>query len=317
MGPVNLRFGAFVEAFVANTMSVAIMAVAAKVSRIDPINVHFVYGLKKQHKPFELYKFIAIKSAILANWPCKVYFWYYFEPIGRYWELIKKNLVLVRVVPPSSIYGRPVSHYAHQADIIRLLVLIRYGGIYLDIDTISFRPMRGLLGEGVVLARQDSHGLCNATIVAKQNAPFLRRWLATYRTFNATGYNGDKTWDYHSVRVPFMLAKRYPKEVTILPSSAFFYFSFSQIGHEFLRGNDRLIYEDLIKKAYSVHLWETKTARLLPNNLHDILLRPTTLYRLVCKIILSSSIGTASEGTLLPTYPNLTKEYAEIHYILL
>ena len=106
---------------------------------VIPNILHFVYGFKKQTEDFELYKYLSIKSAIDINKPTKVYFHYKYEPIGKYWEKIKPYLTLEYVEPPSEIYGNDLLHYAHQADVIRLQKLQKYGGIYLDIDTICLK----------------------------------------------------------------------------------------------------------------------------------------------------------------------------------
>ena len=103
-----------------------------------PNIIHFVFGLKEQKEEFELYRYIAIKSAYEVNKPDKIYFHYYYEPFGYYWDKIKALLTLNKVELPNEIYGNQIYHYAHKADIIRLQKLIEYGGIYLDIDTICF-----------------------------------------------------------------------------------------------------------------------------------------------------------------------------------
>ena len=91
-----------------------------KLSKIDKINnykipniIHFVYGFKKQDKEFDLYKYLSIKSAIDVNNPDKVYFHYKNEPYGKYWDKIKKYLILEYVQAPVEIYGNELLHYAH------------------------------------------------------------------------------------------------------------------------------------------------------------------------------------------------------------
>ena len=46
-----------------------------------PNVIHFVYGFKRQTEPFELFKYIAIQSAIQVNHPDRVCFHYYYEPL--------------------------------------------------------------------------------------------------------------------------------------------------------------------------------------------------------------------------------------------
>jgi hypothetical protein len=49
-----------------------------------PNIIHFIFGLKEQIEEFELYRYIAIKSAYEVNKPDKIFFYYYYEPYG-YW----------------------------------------------------------------------------------------------------------------------------------------------------------------------------------------------------------------------------------------
>lgn len=70
---------------------------------------------------------------------------------------------------------------SHLADALRLDVLYREEGIYLDMDVISLRSFEGLMHSerDVILGHEggDRHGLCNAVILARRNdrelPPFL------------------------------------------------------------------------------------------------------------------------------------------------
>ncbi|KZO94523.1 glycosyltransferase family 32 protein [Calocera viscosa TUFC12733] len=96
---------------------------------------------------------------------------------------------------------------------------------YTDIDTFVLRT--GLMTEDVVPgmeASPDSRrtalepgGLCNAVIVARKDAPFLNRWLATYESFDSS------VWAGHSVAKPWELALLYPRELTVLGTRAMFW----------------------------------------------------------------------------------------------
>lgn len=55
-------------------------------------------------------------------------------PTGPWWDLIRPHLTLIKTQVPDSIYGRPLKHFAHKADVLRLLAMKYSGGIYLDID---------------------------------------------------------------------------------------------------------------------------------------------------------------------------------------
>ena len=67
-------------------------------------------------------------------------------------------LQLRRVEVPLHIHGRPLRHHAHQADVLRLQILLEQGGIYLDMDTIVVRPLlpAHLQSTAAMLGIQDS-----------------------------------------------------------------------------------------------------------------------------------------------------------------
>ena len=118
-----------------------------------PNNIHIIYGLaenfgwdeyehfvrevgKNMKRPaadsFNIMRYLAIKSAYEVNKPDNIFFYYCYEPHGEWWERAKKYITPIRVEPPKEIFGNPIKSYAHQADVIRLQLLIEEGGIYLD-----------------------------------------------------------------------------------------------------------------------------------------------------------------------------------------
>ena len=86
---------------------------------------HFIFGLKEDFggKPFNLSHYIAIKSAIEINQPTKVYFYCTYEPDNEWFEKIRNHIDIIKVDPPTQIFGNKLYHVAHQADVIRLEML--------------------------------------------------------------------------------------------------------------------------------------------------------------------------------------------------
>jgi len=85
-------------------------------------------------KPFSFVHYLAVISALRVNADFSARLYYHYEPSGPYWDAVQKHIELVKVPIPTEIYGNPVRHYAHKADIIRLQMLLTHGGIYLDMD---------------------------------------------------------------------------------------------------------------------------------------------------------------------------------------
>jgi hypothetical protein len=229
-----------------------------------PNSLHFIFGLSETFggKPWKLCHYLAVKSALEVNGIEKANFYYKYKPSGEWFERIEDKLNLIQVEPPTDIFGNPLSHVAHQADVIRLQVLLEEGGIYMDIDTISTRSFTPLLNHKCVLGIQGTpyghvEGLCNGVILAEKNSEFLRHWLMNYQSHRSKGR--DQYWAEHSVHMPLLLSQQYPELLHIEPYSSFHYPLYhgadplaSSVGIKLLFEQD-LVFDD----AYCHHVWET------------------------------------------------------------
>jgi hypothetical protein len=223
-----------------------------------PNIIHFIYGLSPDFggKPFVLAHYLAIKSAFEVNKPEKIYFHYVYSPAGEWWERAKQYLTLTKMEPVESIFGNQLHHFAHQADVARLTILIEKGGIYLDMDTICVKPFHPLRKYPFVIGRQGYgktlFGLCNAVMMAEKNAVFLTEWLHQYKTFRSNGF--DDYWDEHSVVVPYLLSHAPALRSSFHVES---YKSFHYPLHD-QEGLTRMFEEThVFKGAYCHHLWES------------------------------------------------------------
>jgi hypothetical protein len=106
-------------------------------------------------------------------------------------------------------------------------------------------------------------GLCNAVIISRANSPFITRWFAAYKHFD------DGSWDYHSVKVPGMLAGKYTDEIRVLPMEAIFKPSFFDRIKEMFEGR---VYD--FSSNLMVHLWgsasKNELSQLSPKVIQDI-----------------------------------------------
>lgn len=119
-----------------------------------PKIVHFVYGLRDPEPTLDLIHYVAIKSAHEVLKPDKIMFHYHHIPVGENFERARHMLTLRQVPMVTEVFDRPVNHYAHRADVVRLQVLQEYGGIYLDLDLISLKPVDHLLDREFVMAQE-------------------------------------------------------------------------------------------------------------------------------------------------------------------
>lgn len=192
-----------------------------------PRLIHFIYV---GGRPFSFIHFLAIYTAWKVNRPDRIYFHHTEEPSGAWWQKARPLLSLNRVEPVSEVFGNPVKYPAHQADVIRLAMLQRFGGIYLDLDVICLRPFSALLEHDFVMGIEPGTGLCNAVIIARHDAEFLRAWREQYRSFDGS------RWNNHSVVVPWKLAQSLPQHIHVADQYAFFYPTHNDPVHRYLWG---------------------------------------------------------------------------------
>jgi SAM-dependent methyltransferase len=233
-------------------------------TRIPKI-LHYTFGLANDFggQPWSLVHHVCLKSAIERIKPERVFFYYEFEPSGPWWALSRDLVTPVQISAPKEIFGRPLVHVAHRSDVVRLQKLIEQGGIYLDADVFVERSFDDLLNESTVLGSEGEGaevGMANAVILAEPNAPFLNRWLAAYRSFRGNGRH--EYWNEHSVRLPAVLAKAHPSEITVLPHTAFFWPSCSADHLEWIFNSNQPI---ALAGTFANHLWEGRSWKFLAN----------------------------------------------------
>ncbi|WP_297836091.1 glycosyltransferase, partial [Pseudomonas sp.] len=191
----------------------------------------------------------------------KAYYYTMHVPTGPNWDSVKADIEVI-VLGDFDYFGNArLYHYAHKADIIRMLVLNRVGGAYLDIDTITQRSFEELRQYEYVMGVQaagpdSSSGLCNAIMFGRASASFSTRWLGEYDYFRSRGR--DDLWDYHSVKLPVQLAAAHPNELLVLDYRAFFYPLWGNIKRAMF-SEASAIYADDLACAYCFHLWNGAT----------------------------------------------------------
>jgi hypothetical protein len=221
-----------------------------------PNIVHFVYGMcgQRRDRPFSFVHYVAFKSALEVHQPDQIILHSGYQPAGPWWAALANDVQLRIVTPPTSIHGKPVDRPEHRSDLVRLDALLEFGGLYLDMDTVSTRSVAELRCHRCVLGEErtpgsGSHGLSNAVMMAEPNSEFLTRWKRAYATFNQA------YWNTHSVVLPRLMAQQSePGEVHTLPVESFHWPSWDD------RGISALFEEDhSYPDAYVHHLWAGKT----------------------------------------------------------
>jgi hypothetical protein len=228
---------------------------ASPVKNNIPNIIHFCFGLIEQTEPFFFTYYLAILSAKLVNNPDKIYFYYHYEPYGKWWELIKQHIILEKIDVPTHIGSKPVLKTANKADIVRMNKLYERGGVYFDIDTISIRPYAELLKYNCVLGWEvENERTCNAIMFTEPNSKFFTIWLEQYeKHFVPEG------WIEACNILPGTLAKDINDEnvIKLLPPDYFFRPFFDETQNIFENN------VDIPNKLHSLHLWETFSLKYL------------------------------------------------------
>lgn len=221
---------------------------------------HFIFGLKEQTEEFHIVYYLALKSCLNVHQPEKINFYFKYEPYGPYWDKIKNSLNLIQVDPPTEIFGLPITHYAHQADIIRLQALIEEGGIYADIDSIFLNKFpEEFYKKHFVMGQQGNEGLCNALMMSSKESPFAMKWLSDHKMCFKGGAPGTDGWCTHSVYHPLRLSREIPEHIHIVGPKAFFGSLYHQGDlYNFFKQETPPDFSPTLlgSEYYSFHLWE-------------------------------------------------------------
>lgn len=164
---------------------------------------------------FELYHYLAVKSAIDIHKPITTYIYVDKEPESNcYWDIIRKHVTVEYISVPHTFHGINIVHPQYKADIIRLEKLIERGGIYMDIDNLSIKSFEPLFENNSLImgGSLDKYpditditdeymdkldAISNAIIMCEPNHPFLIKWYEELPN-NLVG----KPWAYHAVCLP-------------------------------------------------------------------------------------------------------------------
>lgn len=187
--------------------------------RRAPNLIHYCFGMQSDFggRPFGLIQYLAVLSAKVVNQPDEIWIWGAHQPSGEWWD---RALMIANWRPIEEIAdwgGVPRSHYAHRADIVRLLALQKFGGTYLDLDVICVRPLHHLRIDRAVLGYEDAQEdmLCNAVIIAPPEDAFVQKMLEAQNEFQPG------MWEEISVQRTAQLARAFPDLIQTAPRATF------------------------------------------------------------------------------------------------
>ncbi|KAL1359830.1 uncharacterized protein [Arachis hypogaea] len=185
--------------------------------------------------------------------------------------------------------------FQNLSNLIRLSVLYKYGGVYLDTDFILLKPFTGLRNcigaQSMDLGQKHWTRLNNAVLVFDMNHPLLLRFIKEFAlTFdgNKWGHNGP----YLVSRVVSKLGRKSGFNFTILPPMAFYPVDWNKIDGLFrkpkTRSESKWVEAKLVQltgESYGVHLWNKQSGRLVIEE-GSILGKLVSHHCVICKTLL-------------------------------
>ena len=139
-------------------------------------------------------------------------------PNGVLWQnvvsLSQKRLKIVKIRPMKTVWDRRIKEIVHVSDIYRILVLYKFGGIYLDDDMVLLKSHSNwLINQHVpVLAEESQASVANGFMIAPAQSTIMLRWLVEYKSYSSR----NTIIGLNSVLKMWCLWQRYPKEINVV-----------------------------------------------------------------------------------------------------
>ena len=216
-------------------------------------------------------------------------------PSGYYWSLLKDNPRVIHMPYYGShmIYGQNVKHTYHKSDVLRVELMYRYGGIYLDTDAVFVRALDSEMRGYDAIASYDwidwDHpfpAIINFGVtIGKKKAEFWRLFRESMKWFK------DDDFSWNGLRRPYQVLERHRNLIRIDPRLQVICFNLKCHATwwekfqdaKFHPGNTAL---DWRKDAYAFH-WTSPTPSALRG--YDQLFKSVGMFADIGKYILNRS----------------------------
>ena len=220
-----------------------------------PQMIHFIWLTQIGGRPFSFINALAVLAAARHHPKDKILMWCNEEPrTNPNWMRVKHLFEVRPVDPPTELEGVPLEFVQYKADVLRLQILQKLGGIYLDTDSLLLKPLTPLVGPEMVLARESENSIAMSPIIAKPGAEFVNIWLQRMPVALKSGI-----WSHHAVNLPVDISKHHPCDIR--PQAEFFPFD---LRHNYLFDHGRADeHEQRLGDPYALHVYETYWAGYL------------------------------------------------------
>lgn len=211
--------------------------------------IHFIWLTQIGSRPFSFINALAVLAAARHHPKDKILMWCNEEPKSNpNWWRVKDLFEIRHIDPPSEIEGVKLEHVQYKADVLRLQILQKLGGMYLDTDSLLLKPLTALAGPSIVLAQESPDSIAMSPIIAPPGDPFVAEWLKRIPTALSK-----EIWAHHAVNLPVEISKILPCDIR--PQAEFFPFD---LRHNYLFDYGRADeHAERLGDPYALHVYET------------------------------------------------------------
>jgi len=242
-----------------------------------PNVIHFIWLTGPKSREFSYFNYMAVKAAkertgavivIHCNEPPKN---------NKFWEMALLYGICRQIDVPTHVGDTEITHVQYASDVIRLQLLYKWGGIYIDTDMILTKPLTPLMGRPLTMAIESVNedgspkSVANGVILAAPRSEFLKLMLDA----TPIAMKSD-IWANHAVTLPLELSKEYPNMVHLEPKKSFFPFDLAK-NYPFEEGKHQE-YREMMQDAYGLHIYETFWRDQLKHITEDMLKSSSCLF---------------------------------------
>jgi hypothetical protein len=217
---------------------------------VVPDIVHFIWLKGELSRPFSFINYMSIRSVAEVQKPAKIYLHCdHIEPDNPHWQAVMPYVEVRRVEPPEQIGGQHLRYAQYKSDVVRLEILLRHGGTYLDCDFILLKPFRDLMVSPLTMVRDggEAQSISNGVIICAPEQAFLADWLKAIPEELDVGI-----WANHAVNTPRKLLSTGQYDIRLLPDRSFIPFDFTSMWLF-----ETPPHQCDLSSVYAVHIWET------------------------------------------------------------
>ncbi|PVD32145.1 hypothetical protein C0Q70_07574 [Pomacea canaliculata] len=162
-------------------------------------------------------KFLSMISALYVGGFQHVYVHGNMEPEGEWWQQLRsENVTFVRIEKPTPMFQMDFPNLQASSDFLRSILLLNYGGAYMDTDALWTSRVPDWLLHYPVVASFDwpisgpwPNTFNLGVLLARPQAPWLRHWLTTFRHYRLSDSG------FTATLMPYRVYEHYPDELYV------------------------------------------------------------------------------------------------------